>query len=44
VKWPPACEDVKTGAREHPLAKTQQTEKKVRAIVNSRVCELAIAL
>jgi hypothetical protein len=44
VRWPPACEDVSPGAGSGPLVKTQQTEKTVRAVVNCRVCELAIVL
>jgi hypothetical protein len=27
VKWPPACEDVSSRAKERPLMKTQRTEK-----------------
>jgi hypothetical protein len=44
VRGPPAYEDVSPGAGERPLAKTQQTEDLVRAVLNCRVCELAIVL
>jgi hypothetical protein len=54
VRQPPASKDVNTEAEEaieleavtrKRLAKTQQTEKDlVRAVLNCRVCELAIAL
>jgi hypothetical protein len=44
VRRPPVCEDMSLGTGERPLVKTADWESLVHAVVNCKMCELAIAL